>query len=108
MESTTFDIDNMPPVVTVTGVRREGARTIVAFDVRDADSAVQKAEYLARRRPLADDLSEGRHRRLARSSSSNCVLEGDTAARGVIIRATDALNNVTSARGEAPAAPARR
>ena len=36
------------------------------------------------------------------------VLEGATAARGVIIRATDALNNITSARGEAPAAPARR
>ena len=33
------------------------------------------------------------------------VLEGDAAARGVIIRATDALNNVTSARGEAPATP---
>jgi len=29
------------------------------------------------------------------------------AARGVIIRATDALSNVTSARGEAPAGPAR-
>ena len=38
------------------------------------------------------------------------VLEGDAAARGVIIRATDALNNITSARGEAPSpvAPARR
>jgi hypothetical protein len=36
------------------------------------------------------------------------VLEGPTAARGVIIRATDALNNITSARGEAPVAPPRR
>jgi hypothetical protein len=36
------------------------------------------------------------------------TLEGTQAARGVIIRATDALNNVTTARGEAPAAPPAR
>ena len=29
----------------MTAVRRDGNRTIVAFDVRDQDSAVQKAEY---------------------------------------------------------------
>jgi hypothetical protein len=34
-------------------------------------------------------------------------LDGEAAARGVIIRATDALNNVTSARGEAAAAASR-
>ena len=35
------------------------------------------------------------------------ALEGEAAARGVIVRAADALNNVASARGEAPAgAPA--
>ena len=31
------------------------------------------------------------------------VLDGDAGARGVILRATDALNNVSSVRGEAPA-----
>jgi hypothetical protein len=35
-------------------------------------------------------------------------LEGDAAARAVIIRATDALNNITNARGEAPAVAAPR
>ena len=44
-ESTTFDIDNVPPVITVTGVRRQDTGTLVTFDVRDADSAVQKTEY---------------------------------------------------------------
>ena len=32
------------------------------------------------------------------------ALEGESAARGVILRATDALNNVASTRGEAPPA----
>ena len=107
MESTTFEIDNMPPVVTVTSVRREGARTVIAFDVRDADSAVQKAEYsldgdrwqvVYPRDGIAD----------SRSEHFEVTLEGDTTAGGLIIRATDSLNNITSARGEVPAAPDRR
>jgi hypothetical protein len=107
MESTTFDIDNMPPVVSVTAVRRDGARAIVAFDVRDDHSSVQKVEYsldgdrwqaIYPRDGIAD----------SRTEQFELTLEGEAAARGVIIRAIDALNNVTSARGEAPAAPARR
>jgi len=107
MESTTFEVDNMPPIVTVTDVRREGTRTTILFDVRDTDSAVQKAEYsldgdrwqtIYPKDGIAD----------SRAEQFELVLEGTTAARGVIIRATDALNNITSARGEAPAAPVRR
>jgi hypothetical protein len=107
MESTTFEVDNMPPIVTVTDVRREGTRTTITFDVRDTDSAVQKAEYsldgdrwqtIYPRDGIAD----------SRAEQFELTLEGATAARGVIIRATDALNNITSARGEAPAAPVRR
>ncbi|MBI3050358.1 MAG: hypothetical protein HYY76_18840 [Acidobacteria bacterium] len=102
LESTTFEIDNTPPVVTVTGVRRDANRTMIAFDVRDSDSAVQKAEYsldgdrwqtIYPRDGIAD----------SRFEQFELAIEGDPAARGVIIRATDALNNVTSARGEAPA-----
>jgi hypothetical protein len=44
-ESTSFDIDNTPPSITVTAVRREGSRVTIAFDVRDTNSAVQKADY---------------------------------------------------------------
>ena len=44
----------------------------------------------------------------SRAEQFELVLEGDDGGPRVIIRATDALNNVTSARGEAPAAPARR
>ena len=107
MESTAFEIDNAPPDVTVTAVRREGARVVIVFDVRDEHSAVQKAEYsldgdrwqtVYPRDGIAD----------SRAEQFELVLEGEAAARGVIIRATDALNNVASARGEAPPASDRR
>ncbi|MBI2186178.1 MAG: hypothetical protein HYU37_03515 [Acidobacteria bacterium] len=106
LESSTFEIDNTPPVVTVGSVRREGARTVIAFEVRDGDSAVQKAEYsldgdrwqtIYPRDGIAD----------SRFEQFELAIDGDT-ARGVIIRATDALNNVTSARGDAPAPGAPR
>ena len=44
-ESQTFDIDNAPPVLAVTSVRRDGPRTVIAFDARDEHSAIQRAEY---------------------------------------------------------------
>lgn len=106
LESTTFDVDNTPPVVAVGAVRRDANRTMIAFEVRDADSAVQKAEFsldgdrwqtIYPRDGIAD----------SRFEQFELEIEGAAGARGVIIRATDALNNVTSARGEAPAAPRR-
>jgi hypothetical protein len=109
MESTTFEIDNTPPVVAVTNSRRDGGRVTVQFDVRDTDSSVQKVEYSLdgdRWQTIypKDGIADSRFEQF------ELVLEGDIATRGVIIRATDALNNVTSARGEAssPVAPARR
>jgi sugar lactone lactonase YvrE len=108
MESTSFDIDNAPPTVTVTGVRRDGARTIIAFDVRDEHSAVQKADYsLDGDRWLTvyprDGIADSRFEQF------ELVLEGEAAVRGVIVRAADALNNVASTRGEAaPAAASGR
>ncbi|MGH9257448.1 MAG: hypothetical protein ACRD3C_23040 [Vicinamibacterales bacterium] len=107
MESTTFEIDNTPPAVTVTGLRREGARVIIGFEVRDAESSVQKVEYSLdgdRWQTVypKDGIADSRFEQF------DVMLEGESAARAVIIRATDALNNVTSARAEAPPAPARR
>jgi hypothetical protein len=107
MESMSFDVDNAPPVIAVGSVRRDGNRTLISFDVRDADSAVQKAEYslngdrwltLYPRDGIAD----------SRSEQFELVLDGDTGARGVILRATDALNNVASADVPAPPASGRR
>jgi hypothetical protein len=103
MESTAFDIDNAPPVLTVTSVRREGTRATILFDVRDEHSAVQKADY-----SLDGDRWQTIYPKDGIADSKfeqfELMLEGEAAARGVILRATDALNNVASTRGEAPPA----
>jgi hypothetical protein len=105
MESTAFDIDNAPPEVTVTSVRRDGTRTIIAFDVRDEHSAVQKADY-----SLDGDRWQTIYPKDGIADSKfeqfELILEGAAAARGVTLRGTDALNNVASTRGEMPAAAA--
>ena len=39
---------------------------------------------------------------MTRDEQFELVLDGEAGARGLILRAADALNNVASARGEAP------
>ena len=74
---------------------------MLEFEVRDEYSAVQRADYsldgdrwqtIYPKDGIAD----------SRVEQFELVLEGEAAARGVILRAADALNNVASARGEAP------
>jgi sugar lactone lactonase YvrE len=105
MESTAFDVDNTPPAIAVGAVRQDAGRTIIAFSVRDADSAVQKAEYsrdgdrwmtVYPRDGIAD----------SRVEEFELVLEGGMGTRGVILRATDSLDNVASADVPPPAAAA--
>jgi hypothetical protein len=107
MESTSFEIDNAPPQVNITSVRRDGNRLTILFDVRDEHSSVQKADYsldgdrwqtIYPKDGIAD----------SRLEQFELVLEGEAAARGVIIRVADALNNVASARGEAAPASGGR
>jgi sugar lactone lactonase YvrE len=100
MDSSSFDIDNAPPTIGVTGVRRDGGRTVIAFEVRDSHSAVQKVEYSVdgdRWRTIypKDGISD------SRLELFELALDGDAGSRSVVIRATDALNNVSSARGDA-------
>ena len=101
MESSSFDVDNTPPTVTVTSVRRDAGRTVIAFEVRDQDSAVQKAEYSLdgnRWQTIypKDGIADSRFEQF------ELTLEGDTGPRGVIVRAFDALNNVASASADMP------
>jgi len=105
LESTTFDIDNTPPVITVTNVNRQPGRLTIAFEVRDDNSAVQKAEY---------SLDGDRWQTIypkdgipdSRIEQFELVLDGALETHGVIIRATDTLGNVASARGDVVTPPA--
>jgi hypothetical protein len=100
LESTAFDIDNTPPSIALTATRRDGSRTVLAFDVRDDNSAVLKVEYsLDGDRWQAvypkDGIADSRFEQF------ELTLTEEQAAKGVVLRAADALNNVSSARGAA-------
>ena len=73
----------------------------IAFDVRDDELVGAEGRVLARRRRWQtiypkDGIADSRFEQF------ELVLDGEPGARGVIIRATDALNNVASARGDVP------
>lgn len=101
-ESVSFDIDNTPPAIEVAAIRRESGRTVLQFSVRDEQSPVQRVEYSVeadRWRTIypKDGIADSRNEQF------ELVLEGEAAARAVIIRASDSMNNVATARGELPA-----
>ena len=100
-ESRSFDIDNAPPIIKVTAVRRDGQRTVVEFTVTDDQSAVQRVEYSLdadRWRPIhpKDGIAD------SRVEDFELTLDGDATDRAVILRAMDAMSNVATARAEAP------
>lgn len=97
LESTSFDIDNSPPDVELQPVK-PGQRAI-AFVVRDGHSAVQRVEYsldASRWRVLypKDGIPD------SRDEAFEITLEEGETNRSVIIRATDAMNNVATAVSE--------
>jgi hypothetical protein len=94
-ESDSFDIDNAPPVVTLTATRRDGAVIVVPFEVRDADSPITRVEYSldAQRWQGAfpqDGILDARQEQFA------LRLDATLAGRTLVVRATDAMNNVGS------------
>ena len=96
MESLTFDVDNTAPIIEHTPAVRAGTRATLSFVVRDAQSAVQRVEYSldASRWKVVypkDGIADSR-----REEFEVVVDEGE-AAGNVIIRATDAMNNVATA-----------
>lgn len=93
-DSAAFDVDNTPPTITVTDVRREGTRTIVTFEASDDQSAIQRMDYsvdAGRWRPIypKDGICDSRQEQF------ELVLEGDPS--GTVLRAIDAMDNVATA-----------
>jgi hypothetical protein len=104
LESVTFDVDNTPPRVEVQPASRSGARTTINFAVRDEQSPVQRVEY---------SLDASRWRLVypkdgipdSRREEFEVTLEEAESARNVIIRATDAMSNVSTAVAEIKQSP---
>ncbi|HVH55804.1 MAG TPA: hypothetical protein VM791_06100 [Vicinamibacterales bacterium] len=99
LESAAFDIDNTPPRVEVQPAARAGSRTSIAFTVTDQQSAIQRVEY---------SLDASRWRLVhpkdgipdSRREEFEIQLEEAEAGRNVILRVTDAMNNVATAVAE--------
>jgi hypothetical protein len=95
-ESVSFDIDNTAPRIEAKASAKAGAKTIVQFTVRDEQSAVQRVEYSldASRWQVIyprDGIPDSRQEEFE-------VAIGETEnGRNIIIRATDAMNNVATA-----------
>jgi sugar lactone lactonase YvrE len=103
LESAAFDIDNTPPSFSQPSVRADGARTLVAFDVRDDYSSIQRVEYSVDGEEWkavfpTDGIAD------SRSEHYELALDGRIGPRGLTLRAMDAMNNVSTTQVDAPAA----
>jgi hypothetical protein len=99
LESASFDIDNTPPRIEIQPPARAGARTAIVFTVTDQQSAVQRVEYsldASRWRVVhpKDGIPDSRREEF------EVLLEDGEAGRSVILRVTDAMNNVATAVAE--------
>jgi sugar lactone lactonase YvrE len=101
LESVSLEIDNTPPVVTIDGVRSDRGQTIVSFGVKDDHSPIERMEISEdgqRWRVVSpvDGIADSREERF------RITLEGALPARGLTLRAIDALNNVATAHVDGP------
>jgi hypothetical protein len=99
LESVSFDVDNTPPRIDIQPARAVGGRTTIEFVVTDAQSPVLRVEYsldASRWRVVypKDGIPDSRREEF------EVTLDEDEAARSVIIRATDAMNNIATAVAE--------
>ena len=101
LDSAEFDIDNTPPAILVQGVRVEGSRTVVTFEVKDDHSPIQRVEFsqdgqrwrgIFPKDGIADSKDE--HYEL--------VIDGPLTERGLVLRASDSMNNVATTHVDAP------
>jgi hypothetical protein len=95
LESSSFEIDNSPPRIELQTATRPNTRS-VSFVVRDESSSVQRVEYsldASRWRTVypKDGIADSRREEF------EVMLEESEAGRSVIIRASDAMNNVATA-----------
>lgn len=96
LESVAFNIDNSAPTIVVGNVRTQGTRTVVTFEVRDDHSPIQRVECSEdgqqwRAAFPTDGIAD------SRSEQYELTLEGAIGPRGLTLRATDAMNNVSAA-----------
>jgi hypothetical protein len=102
LDSTAFEVDNTPPSITVSSVRVVSGRTIITFDVKDDHSPIRGVEFSddgQRWRGVfpVDGIAD------SRDEHYELPIDGELTERGLTLRASDAMNNVSTAHVDAPA-----
>ncbi|HEX6047658.1 MAG TPA: hypothetical protein VFZ21_00255 [Gemmatimonadaceae bacterium] len=92
-ESASFEIDNAPPIVTIGTPKREGGFILVPFEVRDADSPLTRVEYAIDAQPWQSTFPQDAILD-SRQEQFLLRLAVEHAGRTLVIRATDAMNNM--------------
>jgi outer membrane protein assembly factor BamB len=101
LDSSTFEIDNTPPLIVVNTARVDRGRTIITFDVKDDHSPIQRVEFSQDGQrwrgvfPL-DGIAD------SREEHYQLTVEGELGERGLTLRASDTMNNTATAHVDAP------
>ena len=95
IDSSAFQVDNTPPEIALQRVATDNGKTVVSFDVKDADSPIQRVEYsqdgqLWRALFPVDGIAD------SKVEHYELNLDGQIGPRGVSLRASDAMNNVAT------------
>jgi hypothetical protein len=95
LDSNALEIDNSPPAIAIRNTKFEGGRTSISFDVNDDHSPIQRVEFsLDGQRWRGVFPTDG----VADSKSEHyeLTLDGELSDRGLVLRATDSMNNVAT------------
>jgi sugar lactone lactonase YvrE len=102
LDSSAFEVDNTAPAIAVGAVRLDRGRTLIPFDVKDDHSPILRVEFSQdgqRWRAVfpVDGIAD------ARSEHYELAVDGELGDRGLTLRATDSMNNVSTAHVNPPA-----
>ena len=101
LDSAAFEVDNTPPTIVVSNVRVVSGRTIITFDVKDDHSPIRGVEFSQdgqRWRGVfpVDGIAD------SREEHYELPVDGELGERGLTLRASDSMNNVSTAHVDPP------
>jgi hypothetical protein len=101
LDSSAFEVDNSAPVIGVSNVRVDRGATIISFDVKDDHSPIQRVEFSQdgqRWRGVfpVDGIAD------SRDEHYELAVDGELGDRGLTLRATDSMNNVSTTQVDPP------
>ena len=101
LDSSSFEIDNTAPDITVSNVRVDRGRTVISFSVLDDHSPIQRVEFSQdgqRWRGVfpVDGIAD------SRDEHYELVVDGELGERGRTLRASDSMNNLATTHVDAP------